>query len=275
MAFLTKNSKFINWYSISYFQLLSRYMSTDFHTYPLLHLNQLCDGKLLQTNECIFSPREKDISKALTYFSHNVRQPVVSHKGIVHMSDLPVLNYPEVTFAGRSNCGKSSLMKYIFRNIPNLKLLAVSKKPGHTKVLKFIQVGKYFTLVDQPGYGENMPKHYIETVEQYLKIRKNLRYVFLLIDCQHGISDVDRIGLQMMEEYGNPYAIVLTKIDLLSHHALIRKIVDLQKCLGMEKQSRWFPQPFLISSQSGAGIDLLKTFIAYVTGNIQLDSENT
>ena len=28
------------------------------------------------------------------------------------------------------------------------------------------------TLVDVPGYGENMPEHYVQSVEQYVKIRK-------------------------------------------------------------------------------------------------------
>ena len=33
------------------------------------------------------------------------------------------------------------------------------------------EVGKYFTLVDMPGYGHNMPPHFVDTVEAYLQNR--------------------------------------------------------------------------------------------------------
>lgn len=273
MSSLLLKGSVVNKYFISHIHLCSQFYCKSYDRHPLQYLNQLCDQQLLHKNENIFSPSETDVSTALKLFSHNARHPIVSHKGVVHMENLPVLPYPEVTFAGRSNCGKSSLMKYIFKDVPNLKLLAVSKTPGHTKVLKFIQVGKNFTLVDQPGYGENMPRHYVRTVEEYLKIRKNLKYVFLLIDCHVGICDVDKIGIEMMEESGKPYAIVFTKIDMLSHHALIHKVVELQRFFAKEKYTNYFPQPFLISSHSGSGVEFLQTFIAYVTRNMKMEFE--
>jgi hypothetical protein len=43
---------------------------------------------------------------------------------------------------------------------------------GHTKTLQFFQLGKKFTLVDMPGYGDNMPGYYEQSAEVYLRTRK-------------------------------------------------------------------------------------------------------
>ena len=46
---------------------------------------------------------------------------------------------------------------------------------GHTKVVKIYRLKKNFCLVDMPGYGENMPPYYVESVEAY--ILKRQQYV--------------------------------------------------------------------------------------------------
>lgn len=43
---------------------------------------------------------------------------------------------------------------------------------GHTKKINFYKVGKYFTLVDMPGYGYRAPEDFVDMVETYLKERK-------------------------------------------------------------------------------------------------------
>lgn len=42
---------------------------------------------------------------------------------------------------------------------------------GHTKKMNFFKVGKFFTLVDMPGYGFKAPKDFAEMVEPYLTQR--------------------------------------------------------------------------------------------------------
>lgn len=37
--------------------------------------------------------------------------------------------------------------------------------------MNFFNVGKYFTLVDMPGYGYNAPKDFVDMVEAYLQER--------------------------------------------------------------------------------------------------------
>ena len=65
------------------------------------------------------------------------------------ISQLPESRRPEVSFAGRSNVGKSSLLNALL----NRKALAkVSARPGKTATINFFDVdGADF--VDLPGYG--------------------------------------------------------------------------------------------------------------------------
>uniref|UniRef100_A0A5F8GEY1 GTP binding protein 8 n=1 Tax=Monodelphis domestica TaxID=13616 RepID=A0A5F8GEY1_MONDO len=114
-----------------------------------------------------------------------------------------------ICFIGRSNVGKSSLIKALFSLVPEVEV-RVSKKPGHTKKMNFFKVGKYFTLVDMPGYGFKAPKDFVEMVEAYLKERTNLTRTFLLVDSVVGIQKADRIAIEMCEEYALPYVNIQT-----------------------------------------------------------------
>ena len=62
---------------------------------------------------------------------------------------LPASTAPEVSFAGRSNVGKSSLLnKLMYRK----GLAKVSSTPGKTATINFYDVDGH-DLVDLPGYG--------------------------------------------------------------------------------------------------------------------------
>ncbi|XP_042190088.1 GTP-binding protein 8 isoform X2 [Callorhinchus milii] len=172
-----------------------------------------------------------------------------------------------VCFIGRSNVGKSSLIKALFSLVPGLEV-RVSKNPGHTKKINFFKAGKTFTLVDLPGYGYKAPTDFVEMVEDYLKTRHNLKRTFLLLDGSIGIQKADQIAIDMCEEFGIPYVLVVTKIDRPQRGNLLKNILDIQQII--EKQTKGcFPQPFLVSSLNYSGIHLLRCFIAHVTGNLQ------
>ena len=64
-------------------------------------------------------------------------------------SQLPESDRPELSFSGRSNVGKSSLIN----KLCNRKNLArVSSTPGKTATINFYEVGDCY-FVDLPGYG--------------------------------------------------------------------------------------------------------------------------
>jgi GTP-binding protein len=135
--------------------------------------------------------------------------------GVAQESQLPDLGLPEVAFAGRSNVGKSSLVNAL---TGRRTLARTSNTPGRTQQLNFFDLGGRLTLVDLPGYGfarasKSSIRQWTGLVRRYLRGRRELVRVCLLIDARHGIKDSDREVMAVLDEAAVSYQIVLTKID--------------------------------------------------------------
>src|SRR5215469_10365522 len=131
---------------------------------------------------------------------------------------LPPDEMPEIAFAGRSNVGKSSLINAL---TGSRALARISNTSGRTRQINFFDLGGRLMLVDLPGYGyAEAPKAAVQSwtklVRHYLQTRAVLRRVCLLIDSRHGIKDVDRPLMDMLDGAGVSYQIVLTKADKAS-----------------------------------------------------------
>ncbi|KAM7133114.1 GTP-binding protein 8 [Molossus nigricans] len=233
-------------------QELERYLLPD--SKPDLHLDT-------------FDPSLDDIARAESFFTASARNRVEYLSSAVRLDHAPDLPRPEVCFIGRSNVGKSSLIKALFSLAPEVEV-RVSKNPGHTKKMNFFKVGKFFTLVDMPGYGYRAPEDFVDMVETYLKERKNLMRTFLLVDSVVGIQKADDIAIEMCEEFALPYVMVLTKIDKSSKGHLLKQVLQIQKFVDTKTQG-CFPQLFPVSAVTYSGIHLLRCFIAYITGNLK------
>ncbi|XP_011720646.2 GTP-binding protein 8 [Macaca nemestrina] len=214
----------------------------------------------------IFDPSPEDIARADNVFTATKGNRIDYVSSAVRIDHAPDLPRPEVCFIGRSNVGKSSLIKALFSLAPEVEV-RVSKKPGHTKKMNFFKVGKHFTVVDMPGYGYRAPEDFVDMVETYLKERRNLKRTFLLVDSVVGIQKTDNIAIEMCEEFALPYVIVLTKIDKSSKGHLLKQVLQIQKFVNTKTQG-CFPQLFPVSSVTFSGIHLLRSFIASVTGNL-------
>uniref|UniRef100_A0A3Q2IBB3 GTP-binding protein 8 n=1 Tax=Equus caballus TaxID=9796 RepID=A0A3Q2IBB3_HORSE len=190
----------------------------------------------------IFDPSLEDIARAESIFTATAQNRIEYLSSAERLDHAPALPRPEVCFIGRSNVGKSSLIKALFSLAPDVEV-RVSKKPGHTKKMNFFKVGKYFTLVDMPGYGYRAPEDFVDMVETYLKERKNLMRTFLLVDSVVGIQKTDNIAVEMCEEFALPYVMVLTKIDKSSKGHLLKQVLQIQKFVDTKTQG-CFPQLF-------------------------------
>ncbi|KAF7250811.1 GTP-binding protein 8 [Varanus komodoensis] len=212
----------------------------------------------------MFSPSHEDISRAERLFIPSRTHLIDYFTSAVRMDHVPQQSQPEVCFIGQSNVGKSSLIKALFSLAPNVEV-KVSKTPGHTKKMNFFQVGTFFTLVDMPGYGYKAPKDFAEMVEPYLYQRQTLKQTFLLVDGVKGIQEMDNIAVNMLEEFGIPYVIVLTKIDKAPKGVMAKNVLQIQDFIKNKTQG-CFPQLFPVSSLYYSGIHVLRCFIAHVTG---------
>ena len=176
---------------------------------------------------------------------------------------LPDPDVPEIAFAGRSNVGKSSLLNAL----TNRKGLArTSNTPGRTQELNFFDVGnpKQLRLVDMPGYGfaeapKDMVKRWRFLVNDYLRGRAALKRALVLVDSRHGLKEVDREMMRMLDEAAVSYHLVLTKGDKVKPSAL----GALYETTAVEaaKHPAAHPSIFTTSSETGSGIAELRTAI--------------
>lgn len=178
------------------------------------------------------------------------------------IDNLPPMNSVEIAFAGRSNVGKSSLVNAL----TNRKTLArTSHTPGRTQQLNFFDIGGHFMLVDMPGYGyaavsKAKVEAWTDVIIDYLKGRANLARVYVLIDGRHGVKDVDRDVMNLLDTAAVSYALVLTKHDEVKK-ADSEKIIAATR-LEIAKRPAAYPEIIFTSSRTGDGIPDLRTAIA-------------
>ncbi|KAM9850977.1 GTP-binding protein 8 isoform 1-T2 [Aulostomus maculatus] len=236
--------------------------------YPFSDVEAYLDRSLDRTQFHLFHPSVEELQQAEKLFCSSPSHRISYHSSAERMEHIPVLKPPEVCFIGRSNVGKSSLIRALFSLSPEVEV-RVSKTPGHTKKMNFFKVGQAFTIVDMPGYGYRAPTDFVDMVEPYLFQRKNLVRTFLLVDGNVGLQKADLIALEMCEEIRTPYVVVVTKIDKCGRGSLLRNLLSLRDMIQSQTKS-CFPQPLLVSSLHFSGIYVLRCFVAHVTGSIRL-----
>ncbi|XP_008327172.1 GTP-binding protein 8 [Cynoglossus semilaevis] len=236
--------------------------------YPFSVLEPYLDRSVDRTPFQLFHPSVEDMVKAEKIFCSSPSHRIEYYTSAERMEHAPTLQQPEVCFIGRSNVGKSSLIRALFALTPEVKV-RVSKTPGHTKKMNFYRVGRAFTMVDMPGYGYKAPKDFVEMVTPYLYTRKNLVRTFLLVDGGVGLQDSDLDAMEMCEDIRHPYVIVVTKIDKCGPGALLTNLLTLQNVVKTQT-SCCFPQLFLVSSLHFQGIYLQRCFMCHLTGSVRL-----
>jgi GTP-binding protein len=189
--------------------------------------------------------------------------PVEFLKSAPGLNFLPDGGVPEIAFAGRSNVGKSSLLNALTnRN----GLARTSNTPGRTQELNFFDVGEpvQIRLVDMPGYGfaeapKDLVRRWRHLVNDYLRGRSALKRALVLVDSRHGLKDVDREMMRMLDEAAVSYHLVLTKGDKVKPSAL----GALYEATMVEaaKHPAAHPSIFTTSSETGSGIAELRTAI--------------
>ncbi|MBB3226207.1 GTP-binding protein [Luteibacter sp. Sphag1AF] len=159
---------------------------------------------------------------------HNVLNGATFVLAAHEITQLPYDAGAEVAFAGRSNAGKSSALNAL---TGHNGLARTSKTPGRTQQMVVFDLpplkGEEGTaplvarLIDLPGYGyakvpEAMRMHWRGEIDAYLKMRRSLRGVVLIVDIRHPLKDFDRMMLGFCADTELPCHVLLTKADKIS-----------------------------------------------------------
>ncbi|MCP5463183.1 MAG: YihA family ribosome biogenesis GTP-binding protein [bacterium] len=162
---------------------------------------------------------------------------VVLHQ-IAGSPDSFCYDLPQFVFAGKSNVGKSSLLRTL---VNNKKLVRVGQKPGVTRSINFFKVNEECYFVDVPGYGyaktsKTAQEQWKYLLNQYFREAINIRKVLFLLDVRRELSEKDMTFFDMIVNYHLPYMIVITKSDKVSRNDAKKKQLEISRKLMLKPE---------------------------------------
>ena len=166
---------------------------------------------------------------------------------------------PQVTFAGRSNVGKSSVIN---RLLNRKNFARVGAAPGKTTQINYFKIDNAFYLVDLPGYGyakvSNADRErWDDLINSYFEAPRHHTLLVQLIDCRHAPSADDLQMLKYLHYHQIPFVVALTKADKLKKSQLAKTQEDFEKvCLPYGCQ-----KVVLTSGENGYGIPELQAVL--------------
>lgn len=168
-----------------------------------------------------------------------------------------------VSFVGRSNVGKSSMINALFGG----KTARVSKTPGRTREIniftfelnlngKKTDLPKFF-LIDLPGYGfaevsKEMSKNWDELMGAFFAEVSESMLLVNLQDARHPDQDADRQFYDFIRKYTRKTILVFNKIDKLKTQKERNVLEKLKPVLS--KDYKWIRQMYFASAESKKGV---------------------
>ena len=177
------------------------------------------------------------------------------------IAQLPKPTTPEVSFVGRSNVGKSSLLNRLLGR----KLLArVSSVPGKTANINSFDVDGV-KFVDLPGYGYAKVSHtekqrWADLIGGYFEQERSFNLVISLVDIRHEAQKLDLQMVDFLTEAELPFVVALTKADKITRNKQNQAAAALRSSFGLAQE-----QIIITSSETGLGIDELRRRIEDAT----------
>jgi GTP-binding protein len=191
--------------------------------------------------------------------------------GAVSQKQYPHSSCPEFAFAGRSNVGKSSLLRSLLNR---KKLVRTSSTPGKTQHINFFKVNEDLIFTDLPGYGfAKVPaviqRKWKQMIEQYLLTRTSLTALIFIIDLRRNPTSLDLELKEWLDANAIGYILVATKCDKLSAGEKSKQIKKIKAAFIGEG-----PRELIVySSKSGLGRKELWSHITKLANQQRMEPE--
>lgn len=158
---------------------------------------------------------------------------------------------PQVTFAGRSNVGKSSVIN---RLLGRKNFARVGAAPGKTVHINYFLIDKTFYLVDLPGYGyakvsKAERDRWGRLMEDYFADRELMTFGAMIVDARHKPTADDCTMAQWYRDAGCPFVVVANKLDKLKKREIESNLLTIRETLELDESVKLIP----FSAEKGEG----------------------
>lgn len=153
---------------------------------------------------------------------------------------------PQICVAGRSNCGKSSLLNAIM----GAKLCRTSSTPGRTRLINVFEAvtddvgpANKFYFIDLPGYGyhkagKSAGQDFGAMTERYFENNADIiAQTLCLMDIRRDPSELDKVLINYLRDINVPFTVVLTKSDKLSRAQCANAKIHIASSLGLARDN--------------------------------------
>ena len=162
---------------------------------------------------------------------------------------------PQVTFAGRSNVGKSSVINRIL----NRKNFArVGATPGKTTQINYFRIDDKIYFTDLPGYGyakvsKGERDRWGMLMERYFAEPGLVTVGVLIVDSRHKPTADDVTMCDYFKSTGCPLIVVANKLDKLKKSEIEPNMAVIRETLSLPDDVQLYP----FSAEKGSGRDEL------------------
>lgn len=171
---------------------------------------------------------------------------------------------PQVTFAGRSNVGKSSVIN---RLLGRKNFARVGATPGKTNQINYFDIDGKLYFTDLPGYGyAKVPmaekERWGKLMEKYFAAEDTIDYGVMIVDARHKPTANDVIMADYFKASGKPFVVVANKMDKLKKSEIEPNLACIRETLTLPETVELIP----FSAENGLGREALLRVLLRVAG---------
>ena len=171
---------------------------------------------------------------------------------------------PQITFAGRSNVGKSSVIN---RLVNRKNFARVGATPGKTSQINYFLIDKQIYFTDLPGYGyakvsKDERDRWGQLMEDYFQEEGLISVGVLIVDARHKPTADDVTMCDWFKGTGCPMIVVANKLDKLKKSEIEPNLQRIWDTLELDEEDILIP----FSAERGNGKTELLAAIAEQCG---------